>query len=765
MVSLRNFRPFACVLILIAPLIPRSANADVNTLSESELVSAMSGLSPSDQRIAARRLGEMHSLTGLEAILKGGQAGLLFHYGNLGQFRGTPQFSAMQRLVARYVSDPVLRPKLIYRLKGVVITELALYDALYALRHAMRSANDLQTLMSLLGNAVIPDIDQRSISLLADVGDPAANAVFRGMARRKSHIILPYMKKYLETHPARSHLVVWNNLWLFDTPESRQFIIDSMIALGKLPPDENTLESTRTILELLSTHAKTKQPDPARIVAAIPHKENNEIASVYIQYVKHLYPAEAAKDMHRYLISKPELSDDAFNILLRIVDLEKYDSIEKSLAKAHKKGTIDQATYIKRSSYVNESVTRYRQQLQADPDRRIREKKSAELDSRRAKLIQKYFRENASMRIIDSESTAAYLKEVSRILKDYPANGSGREELEMQVVSGYIFLGNYYRFNKKSPKKAIKTYQHLYSFARKAGVKHDVFALLLIADTYQYDLSDRGAAAKWYNKAGKAMPGSSICQTPALCSWSQALIEHLAHYLDTGNVLPITLSEEQLTGAGDALALSLALLWSESLSPKHLRNKAKPDETLPYSQFSFHAEATRQIEETPDQYLSRLARLDPTGFWQASYFSLLKLRRQRTRDAGANNPGVIGRDVIVLRAADQFLAKRKIELLRRDRTLYASPEITFATYKQALKEKNMELAMSCITPHYRNKVEKSFRSIPAERWLQLGNDLRLGEPNIVMQGLSSYTVILQGSSVAGEVFFKQVDGLWLIDDM
>lgn len=755
----RQYVLFIFVMLIILGSSPALADdRDIRQMTEQQLLKLYLQGDDRRSREAGRQLGKMRSLAGLEAMLKRRDGDRLSSFGIISKMKDQEKLVRIQNIVAPYLADPQLQRPLLRVLSGVKVSDADLYETLYAMFRKPSFEKD--TVRHLVINANVPGAEQRILPLLEEVGDDIAPMVFRSMAARKNHDVFPHMKDYLQRHHWKKHEVVWSALVTFDTDDAREFMISVMEGYKVDAPSDDHFQAVSALLKKIHRGHKKIRLDIRRLVAAIPYKDNAEVAAAYAAYAKDQFLAEAWPDMEQYLLGNKEVAKDAFHAMLQTADGNQYDRLLSVLDRAEHAGVIDP-----------QLREQWKQQVEYERKMDIAsakwdKKNKAPKDTRdkRKQLDQKYFPGDRSRRINDPRQAGDYLDAVARLYPDYPKGGRDAGELARELVTGYLFLGNHYRFELNNPRKAMSVYKRLLRFNDKNDLDYGFFALLMLADTAQFDLDDRKAARKWYKKALRALPGSMLQEYLSLQAWVEASVRHQLHYLKTGERRAIQFSQTQLAGARDALMLSSAMLWRKSLVPSGSGMRYRKETPVLHTQLNFHRELRRERDETPQQFLAHLDSIDPSGFWQASYFAIIDAALADEQSSGRKTASNRF-PALHLQARELFVSRTPVAITRLDKSRYATPEKTFATYKTALKDNDMDLALTCLSGGAREKIARFLNALPREDKADLGERLTLGDQTVAFDRYREYTVMIDGSGGGGTVMFQFAGDRWLINDM
>ncbi len=134
---------------------------------------------------------------------------------------------------------------------------------------------------------------------------------------------------------------------------------------------------------------------------------------------------------------------------------------------------------------------------------------------------------------------------------DHNPKASDSQYMRMRILEGYIALGHYCRFVAHQPKQALIFYQksdELNSETHLFGINFPWMGAIRIADTYQYDLKDKAATIKYYQKALNDTKNFKQGQLSTdVFGWSKGWLESEITFLKTGEPYSGTIQSEPLS--------------------------------------------------------------------------------------------------------------------------------------------------------------------------------------------------------------------------
>jgi hypothetical protein len=390
----------------------------------------------------------------------------------------------------------------------------------------------------------------------------------------------------------------------------------------------------------------------------------------------------------------------------------------------------------------------------------------------------------------------AALSELEKRSKEYKDDPDSKMMIK-DLISGYISLGDFVRFNLHSPDKAVLFYRKSAEWSEKDP--GSMLTDIRLADTYQFDLKDKGNAIKYYRRALadlSAFPGKKREEDDLFTAWWKKWLEHEIQYLTTGKPFSGAIDREALGTFPSAVMIFMANFYgggmvefdtedpmikgpmTDTLDPKLDRNTLSQNlKKLPLSHFTLGATTyALSYLPTPESILTYLESQDPARYWSTSILcsavlykvagspELLKARSFLFPGA-STAPFDAGSPLQV--AADQFQKRSGVHCAVEPDKRFDSPEKTWEYLMTSLKQGNVEAALSCLTPPLKGKFKGLFSKMSSSEMNQMAKSFSGFEKTKDLGGMNEYVVLRHagGRDMGGFIYFINSFGEWKIDEM
>ncbi len=753
---------YLSVILFLCILYAEGAIADDESDREATWIELLAGGDALKANQAAGFLGRVGSVRGLEKILVARNSTFLEYYNSSYRAEGADWEGPVQDLFVKYFNVPELRDTIILLLYQRRITNIKLFDLVYEVARSGEKVRNRDRWLRTLYQSKIKEREDYLLKLYPLLNQTEKLPFLAVMMERKQATGLPYFKNYLQEEPVgEHHRYVHEYLNRFESKEAADILV-SLLPQYRVPnPTAEYFLAVASVVHKLDYFNKNAEVDYDAVVEKISYKENDNVAEAYINLVYHHRPHGAENDMIRYLNNK-QLHNDALNAVMSYTDLKVWNKALAELERAYQKHNIDGDFYKYAISNIHDRSKHYDQEVAE----RKKEDRHNELNKDISAAKKRYFSDQESLVIDDVTATEGFLRMLVALYGDHKGEYYALE-LANQIANGYIFLGNHYRFIRKDVGSAIAAYQNAYQFDIDSGLHNEMFPSIALAELHQFDREDKDIAIQWYENALAALSGSELeKEMYAVANLCKLWLKNEIGFLRTGHRFSGTLTKSDLKAFAGIIPFADAMNWSYSLSNTE---KDKKRVTGSFSDIKSHFNFLNVIGSAANaeaaDILGALDKVDPSGFWQANYFGLYRLKESKGSEKfRLLNMALL--DAGNIQIARKVYDKRlMINYQLNPRKQFSSPEKTFQALKDALKEHDIKKALECFASNLAGKYSKMFAMMDKDKMLAMGKELELGGMTSDLGKFREYVIYNKESKRGGSIQFGIAEEEWLIVGM
>jgi hypothetical protein len=521
--------------------------------------------------------------------------------------------------------------------------------------------------------------------------------------------------------------------------------------------------------------------DFARLRQALGQPAEERIARPYIKLIRRRRESAGVADLLDYMTREPEqaqgLSRDALDALL---DFESSDVWQRTLdatATLHQQGRISQGRY----DYVHHVLD----PRLADPDAFLASKRATEATTARRRERDEAIRRAASERALIEHLRGAdperYVRELrahlARLHAELDAGpAEERESRTAELMSLYYQVAGFVRFTRHEPHEALAIYAEAATleseWVRQLGVLD-----LLIADLVQHDLADTDTAIAHYRRALDAMtrpspPEKRRDESPLtpLREACAAWVSHEIQYVETG--VPFRGSVARQDAAPAVCIGTAGMLVGEPHLDELLRDGTPAKDVsdaldaLPPSHLLLEAALPWLATMPRDRMLAFLARQDPGRYWTARLIGTALLHGLGL-PSEAERSGVGRAFAPFAAAAPEFTRATGVTFALDPDERLSSPERTWQHFLDSLRRGDSEGALACHTTRMHPMLRALFSRMSPGDMREMADTFTGFVATKTFGEYAEYAVTrdVNGERRLALAYFVNTGGEWKIDSM
>ncbi len=730
---------------------------------EAELVARLNAGNRADVLEAARQLGDLGSVPGLEAIATQDDPGLVDAYAANLRYLSREEWSPAQAatLVA-LLTRSGFRPRTYSRIA-------------FAIAHANPP------------HGVDSDLYQ-ALPLLPDDG---RTAIVLLLADHRHPGVVPYLRAIVRT-PDGLAAGACEALAKIGTEAAVAATIDCLgdLARGRRDAVPRALENLM--------QAPADVPIDLRAVrGALPSQLDGYVARGYARLVGARQDAGGvpelllllSRDVGRYYPSETPVLD----AVLAFDDPEVWKQARAELERLHATGQLEEKTYEASATRLDRAIANPDPLLKQHRDERANRALRAAWD-----VLEARHRVTDGPRHTDLErwvaEVTAYVEDGRRLLAEHPDAPEGRT-LRSALAQHELRLSAVVRFTLRQPRRVLPLYEAL--FADLSSSADDGSAELrafFLGDLYQFDLGDRAKAIEAYEDGLAhlaAAPQGDKDWAVAVRMWWREWFTAEITYLRTGQPFrgPVTIERIEhftttlfllgMVGVGGG-PLAARIPESNERDPSSHVFSAEELRDLPSSHLTLLGTlSAASLLPDADGVVAYLERNDPGGYWTACIVGLTLLaERAGLPESGTGVsghgygflPGVMRKpgapEPAFITAVDRLRARRSLSLPPPD-VRKASPQQTWTLFLDSLRAGDVETAISCFTERRRKQLAPWLRQLSREELRKLADShvgfALTGQIDKEYQE-AAVTRQFPTERRLGLAYFVSRNGEWLVDE-